>query len=582
MPHAASFWVTTRCYFGFFMVRPSSVTIFTLAMLLFLASVQLTATAQDHVRTPFKGSLVQVAGAPLGTLLDTEPAQVRLRAWSPQLGSVPIWLFPPPSSRPQTTTTRLKEGVKAEGSESLVADRESSLTLLRGSARLTGRSALNSAPEVDWRVTRRRMVTVPVAGSIDRSVSPPRLTLTIHQRNRLPSLTRNRSLRIFRFSAPLSGARSTRRGDKIASPSNPLFSTSVRTVSTRALSSSSCAALHHLAHAPAPGSVTQRVGQARGALLREVEVATDCDFYCSQALGGSAANDRIQEFFNEINTIYPDELGLTLELVKQVRRTSHSTYPTSITDSLDLLRRFESVGSTLGDADVRHLITARSLDFNVLGLAYIEAVCPPSGFAAWGLSSHSNSLLTPIVIAHEIGHNLGASHDPNSTGIMSARLGVPPPTAFSPFSRSQIDKFVSDNAVACLDEVLPELGFSASFKGSVFRSTITVPSGFSGCTVQLYAGLTRTRQRKLLYLRDLTGSVPETSVELFDVARVRPLPSREAIRVYLYPRASCSSGGELAGPLRSVRVNATRPSRVHLRGARRWIGRLSARLEISY
>lgn len=520
---------------------------------------------------------------------DTEPSQVQLRAWSPQLGSVPVWLYPPQSNPPQPSSSRLKEASTHGGRASLVPDRASALTLLRGSARLTRRSALRSMPKgsritADWRTTRRSTVIVPVAGSIDRSVNPPRLSLTIHQRTRVPSPTSNRSLRIFRFSAPLRdhsfGSRGTEeRVGRRSVFASPMLQASVRTVSTRALSSSSCAALHHLAYVPSSDSTHRRSAQAQGALLRKVEVATDCDFYCSQALGGSAANDRIQEFFNEINTIYPEELGLTLELAKQVRRTSHSTYPTSITDSLDLLRRFEAVGGALGEADVRHLITARSLDFNVLGLAYIEAVCPPSGFAAWGLSSHSNSLLTPIVIAHEIGHNLGASHDPSSSGIMSARLGVPPPTTFSTFSRSQIGDFVSDNALACLDEVLPELSFSSSFRGSVFRSTITVPAGYSGCTVQLYAGLTKARQRKLLYIRDLSGSTPETSIEVFDVARVRPLPSREPVRVYLYPRASCSSGGELAGPLRSVRVNAKRAARVHLRGARRWIGRLSARLE---
>ncbi len=524
--------------------------------------------ASASPRSPFSGTLRQIGGLSVAELPAREPATVRLAIWSPQLGSVSVWLHS-------------RQGRQAPGDSTLASDP----TLLRGIARVPIRGSLSMPGNSGTRIT--RLATIPVAGALyqDPQSLETRLSVTL----KTSGLSPRRALRIFRFETSFTGSKKDR-------PSPSKRSAHVRTVSTRALGQRECQADHAaLAQQSASASAHQnsgnqnsghnspRVAFAQGdssaATQRAIELVTDCDSACSQSLGGSRANGRIEEFVNEINTIYPEELGLTLVLKDQMRRTSDEAYPRSISVAFDLLKRFQTVGADLPRADVKHLLTGRSLDFDVLGLAFIDAVCDSREFFAYGLTAHANSLLLPIIMAHEIGHNLGGRHDPSNQGIMSARLGLPPPTSFSTSSRAEINSYVSNNALSCLDEVLPELTFQSSFRGTRFRSAITLPSGYSGCTLQLFSGLSRSRQRKLLYTRDLSSGQSQSSIELFEVSRVRPQTTGEAIRVFLYPRASCTSGGDLAGPLRSVRVNAKRSSRSLLKGARRWIGRLSSRLE---
>ena len=162
---------------------------------------------------------------------------------------------------------------------------------------------------------------------------------------------------------------------------------------------------------------------------------------------------------------------------------------------------------------------------------------------------------------------------------MSPRLGVSPPTSFSEFSKGEITSFVETYGQECLDEKLPELDLSVSYRRTVFRATLGVPAGYSGCTVQLFSGLTRAQQNTALFTRDLPSGDPFTSVELLDVARTRPNRDGTPVSVFLFPRASCATGGELAGPVRALKVSSTRPSVLNVRRAKNWMRGLAARLE---
>jgi len=362
----------------------------------------------------------------------------------------------------------------------------------------------------------------------------------------------------------------------------------VRSVSSRALGNRVCAAapLSTLSSSPAlrPQTAPFQTAPLQTARLettattRALELITDCDAECSQELGASGANDKIAEYINDVNTIYPEELGITVVLIKQVRRTSSSTYPASLTDSLSLLERFRTVGAALGNADAKHLITGKSLDSDVLGLAYVEATCSTPEFTAYGLSTRSSDLLTPIIIAHEIGHNLGASHDTVTGGIMSPRLGSPPPSSFSTFSRNEIAAYLQQFSPSCLEEKLPETSFTVSYKRRKLVASLSLPEGYAGCTVSFKAGITKSRQKTLLLQQVLEEGETNIPLLITNLSRVNPSGSSD-IQVFLLPSATCTTGGDLSGPLRALTVSSTRSLPSGLGAAKGWMRALRNRLQ---
>ena len=189
-----------------------------------------------------------------------------------------------------------------------------------------------------------------------------------------------------------------------------------------------------------------------GTGLQVLELAIDCDFEYFQIHGaGSAA--AVEAVINEVDGIYQAELGLTIDIVHiNVWNVSSDPYTTS--DSSLLLSEFRNHwNANFGGVsrDLAHLFTGRDLDGSTIGIAYTTVTCHSTfGF---GLSQElGSSALMPILVAHEIGHNLGSGHD--STGGSGPRYIMYPSLSganldeFSDSSTSQIDAHVA--AVSCL------------------------------------------------------------------------------------------------------------------------------------
>jgi hypothetical protein len=82
----------------------------------------------------------------------------------------------------------------------------------------------------------------------------------------------------------------------------------------------------------------------------------------------------------------------------------------------------------------------------VIGLAYLSTACQAG--SNFGIVQHVNEALDHVVLAHELGHILGASH--TTEGVMGASLGETPPTSFSTVSQSEIGDYVRGH-LACFD-----------------------------------------------------------------------------------------------------------------------------------
>ncbi|XP_068597510.1 disintegrin and metalloproteinase domain-containing protein 8a [Brachionichthys hirsutus] len=111
--------------------------------------------------------------------------------------------------------------------------------------------------------------------------------------------------------------------------------------------------------------------------------------------------------------------------------------------------------------DNAQFITGVDFDGSTVGLANTNAMCT-SNSGAVNEDHNTNSIGVASTIAHEMGHNLGLSHDTESCVcgssttkrgcIMSESVGVVYPELFSSCSQQQLGRFLEEINPACLQD----------------------------------------------------------------------------------------------------------------------------------
>ncbi len=158
----------------------------------------------------------------------------------------------------------------------------------------------------------------------------------------------------------------------------------------------------------------------------------------SQTLAYSA----IVSTVNRINEIYEQELGITLKLVSGTETVFNNpaTDPFDNSGLLSTAAQNQSVLDTMIGSnryDIGHVLGA-ALSNN--GVAYVSSVCN-SGRKAQGITVSNAPLEDHFMVdyvAHEIGHQLGATHTFNSAQTGCGGGGRIASTAFEPGSGSTI------------------------------------------------------------------------------------------------------------------------------------------------
>ena len=206
---------------------------------------------------------------------------------------------------------------------------------------------------------------------------------------------------------------------------------------------------------------------AEPAQLRELEIAIDADFEYFQTHGGDAQAE-MESVMNVVDGIYESELGLTISLVS-INIWDDAADPYTHTNADNLLiemRNYWNANRRNVSRDVVHLFTGKNLDGTVVGLAYLSVIC--SGTSGYGLSQDLNSeALMPILVAHEIGHNLGANHDSSGSSphyVMYPSLGLSNLDEFSATSQADISRFV--DRISCLAPATTDDGDDPADGGS--------------------------------------------------------------------------------------------------------------------
>lgn len=155
---------------------------------------------------------------------------------------------------------------------------------------------------------------------------------------------------------------------------------------------------------------------------------------------GSDLSTKIKAIVSRINQIYRSNLSISVQLQETIKMSSDLS-ASDIESLLSLLQRRRTQIGISSQAKAAHLITGRTLeDDGVIGLAYLGTVCRFSGRYRFGVSQFISKSFQPTLMAHEIGHNLNASH--SDSGIMQAILSGPL-SSFSSDSKNEIGSFIS-------------------------------------------------------------------------------------------------------------------------------------------
>ena len=188
-----------------------------------------------------------------------------------------------------------------------------------------------------------------------------------------------------------------------------------------------------------PNATAARTAAKAGETLNtyRIAIATTAEFTTAKG-GQSAAYSSIVSTLNRVNQIYKRDLSIALTLVSNTNtvftNTSSDGYthgtPSAIIDENSTV--LNNVGITSGTYDIGHVF-----DTSGGGLAYVGVVCGTSKAGGMTGLNASGDTFDIDYVAHEIGHQFGASHTFNSsTGSCSGNREVS--TAYEPGSGSTI------------------------------------------------------------------------------------------------------------------------------------------------
>lgn len=244
-------------------------------------------------------------------------------------------------------------------------------------------------------------------------------------------------------------------------------------------------------------SYSTQAASSQGTYEIEISAVTD-EQYVTIKGGEAEAHAQILSTINTAETIYSGQLSATFSVVAQSVVPSGSF---TSSDSNVLLNQFLAYenSSDSTDRDIGHLFTGRNLDGSTIGLAYLGVMCVAPTFSYGLTQMRNNESLAGLTFAHEVGHNLGASHDDATPSLMSSAID-PSHNSFSSFSLAEINAQLDDDS-SCLNtsggsgSATYSIGKASLSQGGKFKLVSNLTSGdATNCTIYIYGS---TKEGKL-------------------------------------------------------------------------------------
>jgi len=220
--------------------------------------------------------------------------------------------------------------------------------------------------------------------------------------------------------------------------------------------------------------------------LVEGELAIDVDYEAFLTYGGTpdAVTAQVESLFNQVSSIYEQQLGIAYELKTLILRTSAADPYTAsaVGDVLNELRLYWNANHNSVQRDLTFMMTGKNFG-QVVGLAYVGVGCDTA--FAYGLARAKFALsdqTNVTAVAHELGHMWGSNHcdGTGDCGIMCSFLGgcSGSETTFGSLALAEMNAYIATKS--CL-ATLPgplSLPFEESFaEAAVSTSRWTLGSG---------------------------------------------------------------------------------------------------------
>lgn len=168
-------------------------------------------------------------------------------------------------------------------------------------------------------------------------------------------------------------------------------------------------------------------------LMLELELAFDKQFqnrFAKPKEEAGAIMNMVEGFYKDQFGIIFDTLSLTFLNDTQEALFSNTTEAGDLLSDISSKRGADSIGFLQSDQSIFHFISGRDFNGGTAGVAYVGTLCGGRGNASGVTNALDDNAVTALIVAHEIGHNLGASHDvnqrsecPQNQYIMSPSVG---------------------------------------------------------------------------------------------------------------------------------------------------------------
>ncbi len=182
-------------------------------------------------------------------------------------------------------------------------------------------------------------------------------------------------------------------------------------------------------------------GSEKSLLSYKIAIAATGEYVAKKGGTVEGALAGIVTTLNRVNHVYEQDLGIHLQLIDKndaLIYTDASTDPYSGSDLNALIRQNQNnLDDVIGSEnyDIGHLFTTQGG-----GLSFIGGVCDQNrkGQGISGIGNPSNDSFNLDFVAHEIGHQLGATHTFNGVEGLCSSSARTARTAFEPGSGSTI------------------------------------------------------------------------------------------------------------------------------------------------
>ena len=179
---------------------------------------------------------------------------------------------------------------------------------------------------------------------------------------------------------------------------------------------------------------------------REIEISMIGDFEFTSRRGALSIATMVDQM-NVVDGIFSNQVGVATVPTDFIT-FGNDVDPFTASDAQTLLNQLAAYRETtpvVRNRGLAHLLTGRELAGNTIGIAFLGSLC--AARQGVSLSESSGFIDSPLIMAHELGHNFGAPHD----GEVGSRCaGVPSSFLMGPSFNS------SSNFSACsLAEIGP-------------------------------------------------------------------------------------------------------------------------------